>query len=67
MAQRAEYARVLMWFGNGNYFLNIRRRRAVELGCWFSVGPAMLGSESGKKLVHPDNQLSAQFEMLLSV
>jgi len=25
-------------------------RRAIELGCWFSVGPAMLRGEKGRRL-----------------
>ena len=27
-------------------------RRAVDFGCWFSVGPAMLLGERGRQLVH---------------
>jgi len=38
---------ILHWFSGSLRDLD----RAVELGCWFSVGPAMLGSENGKKLV----------------
>ncbi|HNH49993.1 MAG TPA: TatD family hydrolase, partial [Myxococcota bacterium] len=26
-------------------------KRAVELGCWFSVGPAMLATKSGRTLI----------------
>lgn len=38
---------VLHWFSG-----NLRDlERAIRLGCWFSVGPAMLTSENGKKLV----------------
>lgn len=38
---------ILHWFtGSANEV-----RRAVELGCWFSVGPAMLESSSGKAAV----------------
>ena len=37
---------ILHWFsGNNN-----ECRRAIELGCWFSVGPAMLASEKGRRL-----------------
>lgn len=38
---------ILHWFSGSFRDLD----RAVELGCWFSVGPAMLGSANGKKLV----------------
>jgi TatD DNase family protein len=38
---------ILHWFSGSLRDLD----RAVELGCWFSVGPVMLGSENGKKLV----------------
>ena len=38
---------ILHWFSGSLRDVD----RAVELGCWFSVGPAMLGSENGKKLV----------------
>ena len=38
---------ILHWFSGSLRDLD----RAVELGCWFSVGPAMLGSEKGIKLV----------------
>lgn len=37
---------VLHWFSGTRKELD----RAVELGCWFSVGPAMLSSENGRKL-----------------
>lgn len=38
---------VLHWFSG-----NIRElERAIELGCWFSVGPAMLVSDKGRSLV----------------
>jgi len=35
---------VLHWFSGSR----LERQRAVELGCWFSVGPAMLASERGR-------------------
>lgn len=38
---------VLHWFSGGIREL----RRAIDLGCWFSVGPAMLNSERGKQRV----------------
>lgn len=38
---------VLHWFSGSVRELN----RAVELGCWFSVGPAMLAGEKGRALV----------------
>lgn len=38
---------VLHWFTDSPTCL----RRAAELGCWFSVGPAMLQSANGRKLV----------------
>ncbi len=37
---------VLHWFSGSLKEL----RRAIELGCWFSVGPAMLRSERGSRL-----------------
>lgn len=37
---------VLHWFSGSNREL----RRAIEAGCWFSVGPAMLASEKGRAL-----------------
>lgn len=37
---------VLHWFTDSAALL----RRASEMGCWFSVGPAMLGSANGRKL-----------------
>lgn len=37
---------VLHWFSGTHAELE----RAVELGCWFSVGPAMLRSQRGRKL-----------------
>ena len=37
---------VLHWFSGSTAELN----RAIEMGCWFSVGPAMLRSRSGRKL-----------------
>ncbi|MCZ7616787.1 MAG: TatD family hydrolase [Myxococcota bacterium] len=38
---------VLHWFSG----TQLELRRAVELGCWFSVGPAMLKGGKGRKLV----------------
>lgn len=38
---------ILHWFSGTQREL----ARAVEMGCWFSVGPAMLRGEKGKKLV----------------
>lgn len=38
---------VLHWFTDSPNLL----RRAVNLGCWFSVGPAMLQSANGRKLI----------------
>lgn len=37
---------VLHWFTDSPSLL----RRAAESGCWFSVGPAMMGSVNGRKL-----------------
>lgn|SRR5574337_1850689 len=37
---------VLHWFSDSPSLL----RRAVESGCWFSVGPAMMESANGRKL-----------------
>ena len=38
---------VLHWFSGTTAQL----RRAIELGCWFSVGPAMAASGSGRELI----------------
>jgi TatD DNase family protein len=38
---------VLHWFSGTKKEL----QRAVDLGCWFSVGPAMLSGEKGRELV----------------
>ena len=38
---------VLHWYSGGYRDL----ARAIEMGCWFSVGPAMLRSEKGRELV----------------
>lgn len=38
---------VLHWFSGPLRDLD----RAIELGCWFSVGPAMLAGEKGRQLV----------------
>lgn len=48
---------VLHWFSGSLTEL----RRAVELGCWFSVGPAMVGGSKGRRLVEampPDRVLT---------
>lgn len=37
---------VLHWFSGSQQEL----RRAIDLGCWFSIGPAMLLSKKGKKI-----------------
>ncbi len=39
---------VLHWFSGTAGEL----QRAIDLGCWFSVGPAMLRGEKGRRLVH---------------
>ncbi len=38
---------ILHWFTGSKTEL----RRAVDLGCWFSVGPAMLATQSGRTLI----------------
>jgi TatD DNase family protein len=38
---------ILHWFSGSTRELE----RAVQLGCWFSVGPIMIGSAKGRKLV----------------
>lgn len=38
---------ILHWFTGGKKEL----RRAVEMGCWFSVGPAMLSTKRGIELI----------------
>jgi TatD DNase family protein len=38
---------VLHWFSGSFRDLD----RAIKLGCWFSIGPTMLASEKGRKLV----------------
>jgi TatD DNase family protein len=38
---------ILHWFTGTKAQL----KRAISMGCWFSVGPAMLGTEKGKSLV----------------
>jgi TatD DNase family protein len=38
---------ILHWYSGGKGDLN----RAINLGCWFSVGPAMLSGEKGKALL----------------
>ncbi len=43
---RAMGAPVLHWFSGSERDL----QRAVSLGCWFSVGPAMVASKRGRKL-----------------
>jgi TatD DNase family protein len=37
----------LHWYSGNQRELN----RAIDLGCWFSVGPAMLDGEKGRALV----------------
>lgn len=37
---------VLHWFSGSHRELD----RAIDAGCWFSVGPAMLGSDKGREL-----------------
>lgn len=37
---------ILHWYSGGSREL----ARAVDLGCWFSIGPAMLNGEKGRKL-----------------
>jgi TatD DNase family protein len=37
---------ILHWFSGSFHDLE----RAIKLGCWFSVGPAMLASKNGKAL-----------------
>lgn len=46
---------ILHWFSGGQRDLS----RAVEMDCWFSVGPAMLRGEKGRKLVSsiPKNRI----------
>ena len=46
---------VLHWFSGTQREL----RRAIALGCWFSVGPVMLAGEKGRKLVElmPSNRV----------
>lgn len=39
---------VLHWFSGTKKQL----QRAIDMGCWFSVGPAMIRSMNGKSLVH---------------
>ena len=38
---------VLHWFSGSGHDLS----RAIDMGCWFSVGPAMLRGEKGRQLV----------------
>jgi len=48
---------VLHWFSGGRTDLE----RAIQLGCWFSVGPAMLRTKGGRQLVEvmpPDRVLT---------
>lgn len=46
---------VLHWFSGSKREL----RRAIDLGCWFSIGPAMLASEKARGLVRemPRNRI----------
>lgn len=39
---------ILHWFSGSNREL----RRAMDMGCWFSVGPSMLRSEKGRDLAN---------------
>lgn len=45
--QRSAGAPVLHWFSGSRRHLE----RAIVLGCWYSVGPAMLRSKKGRELV----------------
>jgi TatD DNase family protein len=38
---------ILHWYSGNIRDLN----RAIELGCWFSIGPAMVGTDKGRSLV----------------
>lgn len=38
---------ILHWFTGGKKDL----QKAIDIGCWFSVGPAMLKSKNGKELI----------------
>jgi TatD DNase family protein len=38
---------ILHWYSGGTRDL----RRAIDLGCWFSVGPAMIAGEKGRTLL----------------
>ena len=38
---------ILYWYSGGQKEL----KRAIELGCWFSVGPSMLASDKGRSLI----------------
>lgn len=38
---------ILHWYSGGHRDL----KRAIDLGCWFSVGPAMLAGEKGREVV----------------
>lgn len=38
---------ILHWFSGSNRDL----ARAIEIGCWFSIGPAMIRGKSGRQLV----------------
>lgn len=52
--QRIQFP-ILHWFSGSR----IELKRAIERGCWFSVGPAMLASNTGRTLVAamPRNQV----------
>jgi TatD DNase family protein len=38
---------VLHWFSGGTKILD----KAIDLGCWFSIGPGMISGEKGRALV----------------
>lgn len=46
-AEPAAGTPILHWFSGSTRELE----RAVQLGCWFSIGPSMIGSAKGRKLV----------------
>lgn len=45
--ENADGIPILHWFTGGKRDL----QRAIDMGCWFSVGPAMLGTKKGQNLV----------------
>ncbi|MDX8508621.1 Qat anti-phage system TatD family nuclease QatD [Mesorhizobium captivum] len=46
-AEPAAGTPILHWFSGSTRELE----RAIQIGCWFSVGPSMMGSAKGRKLV----------------